>query len=339
MAFKDIVGNERIKHILRRSLEKQRLPNSLLFCGPRGVGKRRMAFVLAKALCCQRLKDDACEECVPCRFISEGESKGENKYPDVMLILPNPKKSDIIEIDTIRSIKEIAYIRPLMGTRRVFIIDGAETDYLPEEGSNAILKILEEPPSFTHLILIADNADKVLPTIKSRCRILSFSPISQFDIEKALRDKGLDEDKAKILSVLSRGNLEQALDMDWAEVSERRQAAWRLFRALIRRENASEFLESYGYLKRKDAEKELPAVLEIFSSFGRDLILIKEGGSPDLLLNPDFEALLRQETEAFSLEQALHFLARVDTALTGLDRSLNVGLLVSTLYSSIIEGP
>jgi len=332
VAFKDIVGNERIRHILRLSLQKQRVPNSLLFCGPEGVGMRDTALALAKALLCDAKGEDACEACPSCRSIKFDND--ENRCPDVIVYSP---EKGVIKIEFMRELKELAYIKPMLGSRRVFIVDEAEE--LTSEAGNSILKILEEPPPFTYIILITTNPDLILDTIKSRCRILTFSPISQLDIEKALRDKGLDEDKAKILSVLSRGNLEQALDMDWAEVSERRQAAWRLFRALIRRENASEFLESYGYLKRKDAEKELPAVLEIFSSFGRDLVLIKEGGSPGFLLNPDFEAVLRQETEAFSLKQALHFLARVDTALAGLDRSLNVGLLVSTLYSSIIEGP
>lgn len=332
MAFKDIVGNERIKHILRVALQKKRVPNSLLLCGPEGVGMRDMALALAKALLCDEKGEDACEVCPSCRSIKLDSD--ENRCPDFIAYTPD---KDVIKIEFMRELKEVAYIKPMLGGLRVFIVDEAEK--MNSEAANSILKVLEEPPPFTHIILITTNQDLILDTIKSRCRILSFSRISQFDIEKALRDKGFDQGRAKILAVLSRGNLEQALDMDWDEVSERRQTAWKLFRALIRRENASEFLESYGYLKRKDAEKELPAVLEIFSSFGRDLILIKEGGSPELLLNPDFEAVLRQETEAFSLEQAFHFLGRVDTALTGLDRSLNVGLLVSTLYSSIIEGP
>jgi DNA polymerase-3 subunit delta' len=332
MAFKDIVGNERIKHILGLALQKQRVPNSLLFCGPEGIGMRDMALSLAKALLCDEKGVDACEACPSCRSIKFDPD--ENRCPDVIAYSPD---KDVIKIEFMRELKELAYIKPMLGGRRVFIVDEAEK--MNPEAANSILKILEEPPPFTYIILITTNPDRILDTIKSRCRILSFSRVSPFDIEKALRDRGLDEGRAKILAVLSRGNLELALDMDWDEVSARRQAAWNLFRALIRRRNAGEFLESYGYLKRKDAEKELPEVLEIFSSFGRDLLLIKEGGSPALLLNPDYEAVLRQETEALSLEQALHFLGRVDSALFGLDKSLNVGLLVSTLYSSIMEGP
>lgn len=337
MAFADVVGNERIKDILRHSLRRGRLPNSLLFCGPRGVGKREMAFVLAQALCCQRSKDDACGECPPCRMIENGRREGKNRYPDVMLILPNPKKSDTIEVDTVREIKELAYLKPIMGGRRVFIIDGVEKDYLRDEGANALLKVIEEPPPFTHFILIADNPELVLPTIKSRCRVLVFSLIPPPEVEKALRAKGVEPGPARILSVLSEGNLERALHTDWEEFTARREAAWEMFRALLRREKASAFLENYAYLRRKEAEKELPVVLEVFATLGRDLLLLKEGGDPARLLNPDLAEALAEESRSYSLDETLHFLRRVQAVLDGLDRKRNVGLLVSEFYSSIIN--
>jgi DNA polymerase-3 subunit delta' len=330
MAFKDIPGNERIKRILRRSLQKQRLPNSLLFCGPKGVGMRAMALTLAKALMCERKGDDACESCWVCR--SMNLDPAENRCPDFIVYAAD---GDALKIDSMRELKELGYVRPMLGGRRVFIVDEAEE--MTEDAANSVLKILEEPPPFTYIILITHNPSRVLPTIKSRCRTLTFAPISQADIEKALRLKGLDEEKAKVLSVLSRGNLEQALDMDWEETSARRQAAWDLVRGLLRRDRSSGFLENCGSLKRKDAEQELTAVLEIFAAFGRDLILLKEGGEPRQLLNPDYEARLREESEAHSLDRVRHFLRQVDVALAGLDRSQNVGLLVSTFYSSIIS--
>ena len=330
MAFKDIVGNERIKHILQGSLQKQRLPNSLLFCGPEGVGMRDMALTLAKALLCETKGTDACEACSVCRAMHLGRE--ENRYPDFIVYSP---EKNVIKIELMRELKELVYIRPMLGSRRVFIVDEAEK--MNAESANSVLKVLEEPPPFAYIILITTNPELILPTIKSRCRVLSFLPISQLDIEKALRDKGMDDDKAKIVSLFSRGNLDQALEADWEEVAARRQAAWDMFRALLRRQGASPFLDSYAFLKRKDAQEELPQVLEAFSAFGRDLIVLKEGGDPRLLLNPDYEALLRQESQALSLGQALEFLTRVDAVLTGLDKSLNVGLLVSAFYSSIIS--
>jgi DNA polymerase-3 subunit delta' len=332
MAFKDIVGNERIKRVLQLSLQKGRLPNSLLFAGPEGVGKRRTAFVLAKALCCRSREGDSCDACNTCRLIDKAAREGKNHHPDVIEIGP---ERDVIKIEKMRELKSLAYLRPIMGERRVFLVDQAET--LNEEAANSILKVLEEPPSFTHIILITSNLDRILPTIRSRCRLLDFSPICAADIERELERKGLAHDRAVILAALSRGNLEEALEADWDELAERRRAAWELFRALLRREKASLFLENYAFLRRKDAEKELPAVLEMFATFGRDLVLLKEGGDPAYLLNPDYAETLRAESRDLSLDRSLGFLAEVDAVLAGLDRSLNVGLLVSAFYSSIIN--
>ncbi len=220
----------------------RRVPNSLLFCGPEGVGMLDMALALAKALLCEKKQDEACETCSACRAISL--DREENRYPDFMFYYP---EKDVIKIEFMRELKGLAYVRPMLGGRRVFIVDEAEK--MNEEAANSILKIMEEPPPYTHIILIATNPELVLPTIKSRCRVLTFSPISQSDIERALRDKGLDEDKAKVLSILCGGNLEEALDTDWDEISARRQAAWNLFRGILRREGAGAFLENYGFLK------------------------------------------------------------------------------------------
>jgi len=332
MAFKDIIGNERIKRILQKSLQKQRLPNSLLLCGPEGVGMRETALTLAKALLCETQGDDACEACGQCRRIFLDPE--ENRCPDFIAYASD---KNVVKVESMRELKEVAYIKPMFGQRRVFIVDEAEK--MNAEAANTLLKVLEEPPPFTTIILITINLELILPTIKSRCQILNFSPISQADIEQALRDKGLDEDKAKIVALYARGDLDLALDADWEEVEARRQAAWDMWRALLRKQGSPEFLDGYAFLKRKDAQEELPQVLEIFSGFGRDLMVIKEGGDPRLLLNPDYEDALRRESDALTLPQTLDFLARVDEALAGLDRNLNVGLLVSAFYSSIINRP
>lgn len=171
MAFKDIVGNERIKHILRLSLQKGRVPNSLLFCGPEGVGMRAMALALAKALMCEKKQDEACETCPVCRSMHLDPE--ENRCPDFIVYSP---EKDVVKIEFMRELKELAYVRPMLGGRRVFIVDEAEK--MNVEAANSILKILEEPPPYTYIILIATNPELVLPTIKSRCRVLSFAPIS-----------------------------------------------------------------------------------------------------------------------------------------------------------------
>jgi len=325
MAFKDIIGNDRIKRILRKTLQKKKIPNSLLFSGPEGVGKKDMALVMAKAMNCRQKKDDACEECASCRAINR------RNFPDVMELSPI---RDVIRIDQMRILKQTAYFRPMVAKKRVFIVEDAEK--MTDEASNSLLKILEEPPHFSHIILITQNPYMIIPTIKSRCQVLTFSRVSRENIEKVLTEKGYEEEKAKIISLLVRGNLKQAINLEWEEIQARRRQTWQFFLSLIKEENTSLFLKNFSST-RAVAKEELSKVLEILSSFCRDLILIKEKGDVHLLLNPDYEEEIKQTEKLLSLELSMNFLTKIEYALYALGKNLNINLLVSSIFSSLVE--
>ncbi|MGD0782965.1 MAG: hypothetical protein ABSA30_08925, partial [Candidatus Aminicenantales bacterium] len=203
MAFHDIAGNERAKAILKMALGRDRVPNSLLFCGPRGVGKRRTARVLAQALNCLNRKDDACGECGPCRAI-EGR-----KFPDVLEIEALEDNSGV-GIDQVRELRDIARLRPMSGRCRVFILP---EDMLGDIQASAFLKILEEPPIFVYFILLSENPAQILPTVSSRCQILTFFPVSDEEIEKALLENGMPAAQARITALVCHGNIEKALEI------------------------------------------------------------------------------------------------------------------------------
>lgn len=326
MAFDDVLGNSQTKKILKKSLQRNRIPNSLLFFGPEGVGKRDIAMVLAKAMNCLKNKDDACEVCASCRAIENGN------FPDVMVISP---EKNVLKIEQMRAMKKTAYLKPMVGRKRVFVIDQAEK--MNEESANSVLKILEEPPSFTHIILITHNPYLILPTIKSRCQDLSFSQISKQDIEKVLVERGQDEEKARIISLLVRGNLKQAMNLDWNEVQPLREKAWQLFNVMLRGRGASSFVKEYAFRRRESIEAEFVQVLEILSSFCRDLLLIKSSERINLLMNPDYENGLRDVEIRISLGQALEFLVKIESALYALERNVNVNLLVSSTLANMME--
>lgn len=325
MAFKGIIGNDRIKRILRKTLQKKKIPNSLLFSGPEGVGKKDMALVMAKAMNCQQKKDDACEACASCRAINR------RNFPDVMELSPI---RDVIRIDQMRILKQTAYFRPMVAKKRVFIVEDAEK--MTDEASNSLLKILEEPPHFSHIILITQNPYMIIPTIKSRCQVLTFSRVSRENIEKVLTEKGYEEEKAKIISLLVRGNLKQAINLEWEEIQARRRQTWQFFLSLIKEENTSLFLKNFSST-RAVAKEELSKVLEILSSFCRDLILIKEKGDVHLLLNPDYEEEIKKTEKLLSLELSMNFLTKIEYALYALGKNLNINLLVSSIFSSLVE--
>jgi DNA polymerase III delta' subunit len=263
MAFKDIVGQERVKKILRKALQKKKIPNSMLFSGPEGVGKEETALILAKAMNCERKKDDACEACASCKGINAGN------FPDVMVIRP---VGNVIKIEQMRTLKKIAYLKPMVGKRRVFIL--VEAGKMTEPAANSLLKVLEEPPLFSCVILVAHNPFLIMPTIKSRCQILNFPPVPRDDIEKELFEKGYEEDKARVISRLVHGNLKKAVNLDWEDVQARREQAWRLFVSLIKRENLALFLRNYAFSYKALIREEWEQILEMLSSFCRDSILI-----------------------------------------------------------------
>lgn len=321
-----VPGNDRIKKILRLALEKGRVPNSLIFSGPEGVGKRRLAVLLAQAINCERGTVEPCRECPACRKIAEG------KFPDVLVIEPDGRS---ISIDQMQEVRQAAYVRPLQARRRIVIIPDAEK--MTPDAANCMLKILEEPPSYSHIILVTSMIHLVLPTIKSRCQVLNFAPIGREEITRALVAKGLPEERAGVIALFVKGNLEAAMELDWDKVTASRREAWDLFAALQGRGDASAFLRNYGFARRDEVRDDFEGILGILATFCRDASLLRSGGDPSLLLNPDYaESLANLETGWGPAEYA-KCQHTIEQTMAGLRKSLNLSLLVMSFYELMGE--
>ena len=327
MAFKDIPGNSRVKKILELALERKRVPNSLLFCGPEGTGKRRTALTVAKALNCVEAAGDSCDRCPACLAIDEG------RHPDVMEFVTQPGKQ-ALAIEQTRLLKQAAFLRPMSGKKRVFILVDAEE--MSPEASHSLLKVLEEPPAFSHIILVTASPFLLLPTIVSRCQTLSFSSVSNEEIERILAGHDYPAEQARILSLLVDGNLERALELEWDEVQSLKAESWQLFEAVLSGRRASLFLERFGSLT-KSTQEDFQRTLELFSSFSRDILLLELGGDLRLLLNPDFEAPLRDASKLLPPGKALALLAEIGAVLAELRKNLNRSLLAAAFFSNIGE--
>ncbi|NOR15814.1 MAG: DNA polymerase III subunit delta', partial [Candidatus Aminicenantes bacterium] len=203
--------------------------------------------------------------------------------------------------------------------------------------SNSLLKILEEPPGFTHILLLTANPFVILPTIKSRCQILNFSPISREDIEKCLLEQGIEKSRAKIQSLLVRGNLKQALSLDWDDIQSQRQKAWSLFQALTVGSGSADLLKVYSSLPKNQLTEELRPTLEVLASFCRDVLLLREKAPPENLMNPDYEPELREVSALRSRERILGLWNNIESALYALQRNLNAKLFISSLFLKPME--
>jgi len=199
--FNQLAGNQRVKELLQRMLETGRVPGALLLTGEEGVGKKLFAVELAKALNCRATKGvEACDECPAClrisRFNYPQSDKSEDwdqiirtDHADVGMVVA-PRR--VLKVDQMRAIEREANYRPFEGKARVFIVDDAEK--LNEPSANALLKILEEPPRTSHIVLITARPATLLPTIRSRCQAIRFSPLTVAEIEEyLLRDKTIKE--------------------------------------------------------------------------------------------------------------------------------------------------
>lgn len=330
MPFSEIAGNRRVHGILRRALASGRVPHALLFVGPEGVGKRATARTLAQALNCASGGDDACGVCPSCRAVVQLDEKTGRigTHPDV-IEYERLEEAEKVKIEQLRDLISLAHLKPMLGRKRVFIVD--DVDLMSDPARHTLLKILEEPPLTTHLILLSENPELLLPTIKSRCRILTFLPVSDEDIEQALIARGVEPEKARLTALVVHGNMDKAMSLDWREIETERREAWALFEALTTGRDAAALLRRFASGRRKDVKEEIGRTLEMLAAFGRDALLLAEGGDARRLLNPDFEHELRTCAGPLPPAAALRILGLLQEARTSLDRNVHLKLLAASL--------
>ena len=174
--FETILGNEKNKQVLQKSIQNNTISHSYMFIGIEGIGKKMIAKEFAKKiLCLNKTLDNGCN----CKSCIEFDS---NNNPDFLVIEPD---GNSIKIEEIRKLQKMIQEKPIISNKKVYIIDNA--DLMTKEAQNCLLKTLEEPPEYTVIILIGSNENLFLTTIKSRCMILHFDKISNEEMKRYLK--------------------------------------------------------------------------------------------------------------------------------------------------------
>jgi DNA polymerase-3 subunit delta' len=207
--FADIVGQEMAVSILTRAL-KQGASHAYLFAGPAGAGKTEAALAFAAGLACS---DGGCGACSTCRRVQKG------LHPDVEIVSP---EGNVIRIDEVRDINRHAAYRPYeVGVRaKVYVFLQAEN--FNAEAAGAFLKTLEEPPAHVHFVLVSDHPEKLVPTIASRCQLVTFSPVPVPVLAADLVGRfGLSAREADLIARVAGGNLSEARDLAISESARR----------------------------------------------------------------------------------------------------------------------
>jgi DNA polymerase III subunit delta' len=207
----ELCGHLEALNILEKSLINKSFPATVLISGPPRVGKTSLAYILSAALECEKPTPWACGECSPCRKIKR------NLFPDLRLVsLEESDKGKLknqILVDQVRKqVLDVIELPPYEGRRLIFLIESAEA--LNISSQNALLKVLEEPPSYANFILIAKDFGPLLPTVRSRCQEIHLSEVDDNEMEKIVRKMNISEKRGKALEV-SRGRPGILISGDW----------------------------------------------------------------------------------------------------------------------------
>jgi len=313
--FEGIYGQDKPLAILKRSVEKGRVPHAFLFHGMKGVGKRTTALAFAKTLNCDTL--DACGLCPSCRKIENGN------HPDVVVIEP---RGQFIKIEDIRDLRNQMRFRPLEGRKRIFILIDAERMNITS--ANAVLKTLEEPSLANVLILISSRPYQLPMTILSRCQKLRFHPIPSVEVARCLEEKaGLDAETAAALAASSGGSIGRALEMHGESyLAERKQFIEKIREGFSDPMKGILFAGDFGK-ERKDIQMRF----EILKNWFRDLLVYKETGEAVRLVHRDFAGDIQAMAGGMSAEEILSDLDTIAWAYDALEKNANKQLTLEAM--------
>ena len=174
MGFETLLGNDRLKANLAEAIAKKHIAHFYLISGPEGSGKRTLAKLMAAAILCQGTKKP-CFSCGPCRKVMEGN------HPDFITVEDREHKN--VAVKLVREIRDDMFIRPNESDYKIYLFP----QELGIEGQNALLKVLEEPPAYGVFLLLTDNPEKLLPTVRSRCTELKMQAIPEPELCRQLR--------------------------------------------------------------------------------------------------------------------------------------------------------
>jgi DNA polymerase-3 subunit delta' len=322
MPFADIIGHAPALALLRQAVARDRVPQSLLFAGPDGVGKRAVAIALAQAVNCPKRRsaggDDACGTCATCERIARGA------HSDVVSI--DRGDDSIIKLKYLRErVLDVIGYRPFEAARRVFIIAADDLDVAQQD---ALLKTLEEPPPSAVLILVSAYPGALLETVQSRCRRLRFGPLSERDVARVLERLGVERAAAQRLAAASGGSVSRAMAEDAGDLGDDRDAAIGLLTAATR--SVGDQLKASASFAKNDSDRRdreaLGARLDVLRSLLRDLGVLATKGTA-VLDNGDLERELRGLSGGFPLARVTRAYASIAHAETALDRNASPKLV------------
>lgn len=321
----DVLHEEILDNLIKH-IRDNTLTHAYIFEGERGIGSFEGAKLFANALVCEKQDIAPCGVCNACM-----QAKADTN-PDIHMVSPKEDKKSI-SVEQIRELSKDAYTKPFGNKNKIYIISYG--DEMNEQAQNAFLKLLEEPPGYAVFVILAENIESLLPTIRSRCEKIKFPPISKDRIKKWLSENYGEAGNAEFLARYANGNIEKAKRVaQEPDFMPLRTGAFEMLSKLL----SSEFLDSYSVAEFVTANKDNASrILEIWVGFLRDIMLIQNDGEKQLV-NVDYENELTGLSNRFDEELIVKAMTEIFLAQEMQRRYVSLNTLILSLAFKIKGG-
>jgi DNA polymerase-3 subunit delta' len=363
VSFREFLGNSVTVTRLRKSVRTGHFPQALVLAGPKGAGKYTLSLMLAQAVNCLNPTEsdglpDYCGQCHNCERIGAAANLEERvaeavaaredmrdadkretriliqTHPDVLIVPPDPPQL-LIKLGQVRQVIHVAYYRPPVESARSFSIFTSSA--FMKEAANSLLKVLEEPPPHTSLILLTENPQELLPTIRSRAVVhrLGALPATELETLLAERRPELKPQQRTLAARLSEGAVGRALTIDLGVYVASRQDALVILKTALREPDYSQlFHATETYRAGADGQEKTLNLLRAMGSLVEDLLLVL-AGTPRLVRNVDLDAELERMAQGLTvdwIDGAARALVQVESGMRrNLLRSLSLDAMAVSL--------
>ena len=308
MYFDNIIGQDFAKKYLTNSINKNKINHAYMFEGIDGIGKKKFSQELSKILL---------------------ETDNVDNSPDYINIHPD---GNSIKIAQIRKLQTDIIIKPHK-KYKIYIIN--QSDSMTVEAQNALLKTLEEPPEYAIIILITSNKGALLDTIKSRCEIIKFLPISILDLNKYLINKGIDENRAQLLSTFARGSIEKAIELsESADFTIMRDEIQTYIETMLDKD-IIDILEIPTSMEKY--KKDSINILDMLINYFRDIMLLKENVDKSMLINIDKLTFLQNMSKKITYSQVSKIIDIIEDIKIKIRSNCNFSISIQVMALNIYE--
>ena len=325
--FRDIVGHGQIIEHFQNAIKMDKISHAYILAGEKGSGKRTIATAFAQTLQCEQGQTDACGICHACK---QAESRN---HPDIIYVT-HEKPNSIGDEEIREQLVGDVLIKPYSSKYKVYIVNDA--DKMTVQAQNALLKTIEEPPSYAVILLLAGNVSSMLPTILSRCVTLSMKPVPDEEVKKYLMEHVQVPDyQADVCVAFAQGNIGKAVQLASSDsFNEIRAAALHLLKN-VRKMDMSDIMSHMKGIS--EFKLEVQDFLDFLAVWYRDVLYFKATKDIDGLIFKDQAQSISDQANISSYEGIEEILKALQKAKTRLNANVNFELVIGLLFLLIKE--